>query len=511
MATILLDKERQVIPRWRDFRTTVSVGELRSTGDWHSSLDYPDWDFLGSKVRDWSSNKTLPHATDVVSAAFVVGKPEVAREAAGFLLAHCGYVPPTAKSLAYRILNPISNAERFSVSNRIQSFDRQQIQAQIHFLRARLKEEPRNTIAYVDLARLYTLLDQIMSAKRAIEIALKLDSTNRFVLRSAARFFIHANIAERAYEILRRSERTKHDPWLMAAEVAVASGLDRGSRFAKSGQRMIWDTNYEPLEVTELASAIATLELKSGRQRDARKLFRKALISPTENTVAQVEWASRRISGLDEVRVSQFGNVPRIYEAQAWEYYSDGNWNGAINQAWNWLNDQPFSSRPVALGSYLASTVMGDYEEGIRILKRGRIANPEDPMILNNLAFAYASIGRINEAQKAFDLIDLSSVEGVHQVVVTATKGLLAFRSGNVIEGRFLYLNAIENASKYFKRLKIMASIYYAREELLARTTEAEKAKRKAFEYSEEVKSKDVRAIVERELGEKTSTSASVL
>ncbi len=500
MAIVLIDKERTVIPRWRDFRTTVAIGELKSSAESEPALQFPKGDFLASKVRDWSNNKDIPHAADLVSAAFVLKRYQDAREAAEFLIAKREHVPSTVKSFAYQIIHPLTDAERVSVSNEIEIVDPEQIQKRIHSLRRRLRDEPRNTIAYVDLARFYTLLDQSERAKRAIEMALKLDSQNRFVLRSATRFFIHINRAERAHQILRRSDASKSDPWLMAAEIAVSSAAGGSSRFAKTGQRIIADDHFKPSELTELASAIATLELENGKARDARKLFRKALVSPTENSVAQVEWASRRIAGLDEIRVSQFNNVPRVYEAQAWEHYTSGNWVNALEESWKWSYDQPFSSRPISFGSYVASTVLGDYQQGVRILKLGRIANPDDPMLLNNLAFACASLGDTRKAQEAFDQINLSKVLGAQEVVVTATEGLLAFRSGRIAEGRAHYLRAIEMASQYPKRYKIMASIYYAREEMLAKTIEAAKARELALELSSEVKDADVHKVVEREL-----------
>jgi tetratricopeptide (TPR) repeat protein len=501
MATSLIDKARDVIPRWRDFRTTVAIGELKSaSGSQRLVIEFPNGDFLRSKLRDWSRHRDIAHAADLIGAAFVLGRQREVEEAAAFLLKQDEHVPSTAKSIAYQILNPISDDERLSLIAKTQRLDRNDIITRIHRLRQRLKDEPRNTIAYVDLSRLYTLLDQRRSAERAIDTALRLDSSNRFVLRSAARFFVHCNDSERAHQELRRAEASKTDPWLMAAEVAVASAHERPSRFALRGQGIISDKNYSPADVTELASAIATLELKSGKSRDARKLFKKALIAPTENSIAQVEWASRRISGLDEIRVSQFDSVPRIYEAKAWEHYTDGNWSAALSEAWNWLFDQPFSRRPSGFGSYLAHTVIGDYLEAIKILKLGRIANPDDPMLLNDLAFSYASSDRLHDAQKAFGQIDMSKVKGEKLVVVTATKGLLAFRAGKVLEGRSLYLEAIELASEYNQRYKAMAAIYLAREEMRANTIEATKAREIALELSHKLKEADVQAVVDREL-----------
>src|SRR5439155_22265534 len=95
--------------------------------------------------------------------------------------------------------------------------------SRIRVLRQRSIAEPRNAFVWVDLALLYTTLGLRDQAARAIRIALALAPEDRFVLRCASRFLVHIGDAERAHHILKRSEATPYDPWLMAAEFAVSS------------------------------------------------------------------------------------------------------------------------------------------------------------------------------------------------------------------------------------------------------------------------------------------------
>src|SRR5690349_8444524 len=116
MATSLIDKARDVIPRWRDFRTTVAIGELKSaSGSQRLVIEFPNGDFLRSKLRDWSRHRDIAHAADLIGAAFVLGRQREVEEAAAFLLKQDEHVPSTAKSIAYQILNPISDDERLSL------------------------------------------------------------------------------------------------------------------------------------------------------------------------------------------------------------------------------------------------------------------------------------------------------------------------------------------------------------------------------------------------------------
>jgi hypothetical protein len=61
--------------------------------------------------------------------------------------------------------------------------------------------------------------------------ALQLAPQNRHVLRSAARLFLHVGDPECAHDLVARNDATKNDPWLIAAEIAIAYLLIAPSRF----------------------------------------------------------------------------------------------------------------------------------------------------------------------------------------------------------------------------------------------------------------------------------------
>lgn len=502
MATILEDKDRKVIPRWRDFHTTAIIGELNSFGPQAITLRVPEGDFLAPKLYGWETYRTIGYASDLVSSAFLLGRGKEAIEAAKFILAHEDGASETARSIANLIIHPPSERDRLAAAEELCVPERKQIQKRIHTLRNRLRDEPRNSVAYVDLARAYTLLDLNKKAISAMEMALKLNPENRFILRSASRLFIHAEANDRAHQLLSRAESTRYDPWLISAEIAVASATSNSPRFAKVGQRLLSDKSNAPSELSELASALATLEMDNGLARNARKIFRQALIAPTENSIAQVEWASRKISGLDFVEAADF-DVPRNYEARAWEFFTETNWSDSVKESVKWLYDQPFSTTPAHFGSFLASSVLADYDFTISICDKGLIANPDDPTLLNNKAFALASKGRFRSANKVLGLINEIELAREEEIVVTATKGLIAFRSGNVAKGRADYLKAMELAGNDLKKLRATACIYLAREEYLAQTVEAPKALERALEESKYIRDKDFQAILTREVKER--------
>ena len=131
--------------------------------------------------------------------------------------------------------------------------------------------------------------------------------------------------------------------------------------------------------------------MRAGNAKIARKLFREALVQPTENAVAQVSWAAEHLPAFD-IDPAVF-SVPRSFEAKAWNFYHTARWPQALVESWNWLGDQPFSARPAVHGSFIASVLLEDYAEAQRIAAGGLIANPKDFTLINNIAFALANNG----------------------------------------------------------------------------------------------------------------------
>lgn len=494
MAVILEKKSRKVIPRWRSFRATAALGELSSRGLPPKLLVSPEH-FFARKLADWRERKTLWHATDLLGAALVLGRQLDATEAAKFVLSEDSGASTPARDIARRILTPGDVVEDESIT--YSTYNREVVSKRVRVLRLLSQEQPHNPIVWMDLALSYSTVGELRKADRAVKVAVSLAPVNRFILRSAARFYVHIDDPEYAFRLLRDSEATREDPWLLAAEIAVGSAAGLGPRSIRPARQILQEHSNAPKHVTELASALATLELESGKHGSARKLFRTALVAPTENTVAQVEWASKHMTGLD-IEVDRF-KVPRLFEAKAWESFAKGAWQKAIDDSLDWYADQPFSSRPAELSSYLVVTILEDYKEAERLLRDALKANHSDPTLLNNLAFAYANEGRVDQAEETLARICPGDRTGITEVVIVATRGFMQFRRGLPDIGRKLYNEAIQRAAKLsIKKVKAMAALYLAREEILAKTPHASQAVKKAFALSQKLNDMDVLFVAEK-------------
>jgi tetratricopeptide (TPR) repeat protein len=454
-------KDRHIVPRWRDFRTTLSLGELQDAKE-RPPIASDDKNAVAHRVQEFEANRDIWHAADLLSSAFVIGDSESAQIARNFILNNASVAPKSLHLFAS------GNEPQGDYLGNGLSFERDSQQKLIHGIRKRLRSEPRNALLWVELSRLYTVLGDSRRALRAMTTAAKLAPDNRFVVRSAARLFLHEHDAPVALRIVRGASGAKRDPWLLAAEISVASASRAPSLLTKVGLNRNADTNLSPFACTELSGALATAEMENGKTRKARQLFRQSLQRPNENSVAQVEWANRQIGGL-EIDKGLLA-VPKSFEATANIRLVAGDWDDAIRCGTLWLHDQPFSTGPAAFTSYALSLV-DNHDEAISILRQSLITNPKDFVLINNLAFALGSANRLREAFEVLGSIDLTQAANTSAITLAATAGLLSFRAGQSERGREWYQLAISRASAQgIPKYRAMAQLNLAREELLAST-----------------------------------------
>ena len=228
---------------------------------------------------------------------------------------------------------------------------------------------------------------------------------------------------------------------------------------------MIRRGDFAPKHISELAGALATMELGSGKKRSARKFFSTALEEPTENTLAQAEWTR---SELPELDVEIFSRVSdRSYEARARVSLGRGEWSTIIESAKLWRLDEPFATRAACFGSFAALTVVEDVPQALEFANSGLSTKPRDLALLNNKVVALALVDRATEATEILARIEaLESAENLARTVHLATTGLVQFRLGRPVTGRQFYERAIEVARRSRNLLEeTLALLFQAREE----------------------------------------------
>lgn len=459
-------EDRQVMPRWRSFGNTVKAGELGAPRrrDTQASESATTLQEASSAFR---THPGLYTAGDLLSQALTRGLTnESVTAAARFVLVNDS--PAPVLSIAERMLYSDRRTTAPDEYDEGPTIDRGQMISRVRRMRRIVTLEPRNAIRWVDLALAHLNLGATDKATAELSIALELAPDSRYVLRSAARLFVLVDQPDRAQQALLCSARTLEDPWLMATELAVAETIGRTSKNAKRARSFLDRSGMSPRELSELSSALATIDLRSGHIRRARQLMRRALIDPTENTVAQAEWAAPR--GLDRPDESAL-DLPLSYEARARFHAQSGNFAEAVPQSLAWQADEPFAPEPAVFASYVASVGTEQYQIAADAARQGLIASPGDMMLRNNLVFSLASAGDIEAAERELKILSADDAASSHATIV-ATQGLVAFRSGRLDDGRRLYKAAVDQfARERQEGRSALAAAFWAREEFEARTS----------------------------------------
>lgn len=452
---------RRVVPRWRDSTIVRGIAEdIPVPSRFPARVTSTSKEFLDKKLDIWRRDPSIGMAADVVGAAFLSGHFESAKDAAKYLLESGLAIPNELTSLAQLVLG----IRKSRAHPAIAAFPRDEIRR----ARKRLRHHFENPILLVDTARHFSALGQNGKALRFVNAALHLAPNHRFVLRAATRLLVHVDDPDAALRILRRAASTPGDPWLVSAEISVAAVAGRKSALLSRGAAILKEGRFPPSQITELASAIATSELSYGKNRVAKRFFADSLIAPNDNSIAQVEWANRREGlGFDVRR--KVREVPLTFEAQFWVNYERRNEAMSKQLVRDWAIDEPFSSRPIVMGTFLGG-IYEDYQLGLELGEAGLIANPDDEQIVNNIAFIEASQGNLVRAWHRIQ--ELSNYKSPHFV---ANTGLIAYRMGEIELGRQCYRAAVKLA-KLAKQpqTEALAILYFAREALLAGDPQSE-------------------------------------
>jgi tetratricopeptide (TPR) repeat protein len=475
--------DRDVIPRWRSYRETALLGELdppppATPRAW---MDRPG--LLRRRAEEWHAQGSLSFAADLVGAAVVLGPTKEALAAAEHLL-RAEIDNPLLKQASQR-LKELCDGEGLqaeSVPDPLPS------KLEIRRLRRSLRKNIHNAIRWSELARFHTISGHSDKAVREMRIARGLAPQDRYVLRCAIRLEIHLGRSDCAAELVAENGMARTDPWLVAAGLGAAGAAGERSTLVRLGQRMLSSGSHSAFATSELASALGTIEARAGNDRVARRLFRQSLTDPTDNSIAQAEWASGHVAGISIPPAAL--EQPRSWEARAWTAAKSGDHEKAVAEAWRWHDDQPFASRPAELGSYHAA-MRADFDDGVRFVEAALQSNRGEFPLLNNLAFCLASLDRPEEAARQLERVRPATLSKADRATYLATSGLVAFRMGRLDEGRALYRESMEVWNDPTDRA--LALIMLAREELRVNAPSAAELEQEARHASEHLHSPDLR------------------
>jgi len=477
---------RRILPRWRDSRSAPSGQDFLSLKNakplaWQQSS-------LQQKIADFNLQPSIGTAAELMSIARLERVDEEAQRAAQFLLEQKNRAPESILILARSISTGV---------NEFTSIE-QDINKQVAHVRAQLRLQPRNAMLWSDLSRHYASIGDRRRALRSMQTARSLEPDHRWLLRTAARFLVHQEDPISAHKLLASHPRTRHDPWLIAAELACAQVANRAPKFWSQAKDILRFDRFSPSHVTELATAVAMFELEEGKRKHARKLVERALVAPTENTLAQVFWAQEDKHLPDGQQWNELVHrANAAFEAEYRLHMNDGNLLAARKSVGQWLEDEPFAARPCGELAFIAS-LLDDYETTSAMSKKVLQLDGHLPIGVElNSIFMTLSAGKYKDPQEPQRIQDrlLKIIEEGRQELfhAVANLGLWEFRHGDAEFAVTLYQKSIEIAQKQHNHESAaMASVFASREAILAHHESAHAFLAQAHELAPKVKNKSI-------------------
>lgn len=460
----MLEKQRprRVVPRWRSSLITSSTVEARV----RPPRKKPNVaDEVARKGRELDVSGSVPVAAELMFLANESGDIVSARRAASIIIENSEKIGARQLVLSAKRVLDIDDNDRNAVTASSEDFIRQ--------ARKLLSIDFRNPVLLMDIARALTVRRHESSARRYVRAAVALAPTSRFVVRAAARYYLHIGEYEVAHDLLCRTPLLKSDPWIQASEIAVATVRGRASSLTRQMLRMLSQEKGIAPDASELASAVATVEFLSGSQKKAKQLFQKALQHPNDNSLAQVEWAATDLKLFIDDTALQ---TPFSFEANSNNAYRRLELGDAIQNAKYWIDDEPFSARPYDALVYLYC-LDGQFREARTVAGEAVLVDGGQSYASHlNLLFTKIQNDELDEAFA--DLVKLGHHPDakLHSTHLLANAGALAYATGDIERGKEFYERAIRAArAKNEPRVEALARAFFARAASVAGDPSAEK------------------------------------
>lgn len=464
-------QNRRIIPRWRSPSEAVEGTKARVRSAESNASAGTSW--ITRLTESFAQLPSKATAVELYETAFLYGKEQLIPAEALKLTEH--FRESSSALIRSTQENDLVLSSKSETAEHQLSHHFERAAANIKLIRKSLTLNSDRPLAWSELARHYLAVGEDKKAVKAMQAALHLGKTSRYVARAATRLFIHVDKPDRALHVLHRHAGVRYDPWLLAAEIATNSIIGKTSAHIRTARSIITSNQSSPRDISELSAALATIELVSGAHKKAKALFNLSLTDPTENTVAQAQWASERDSKI--VIPVQAWDTPASNEARALAFRNSRQWGDAMRACAAWLADEPYSVRPSALGSFMGllpeHVVMAE-----QFASAGLKSDQHNSLLLNNRAVSRAYQGKLSEA---FDDVKnaLNDKTAREDALLLATLGLVAFRGGQPNLGREYYSLSVEWFSFEKDRRSVAAALlHWAKEEVRIDSTASPAAER---------------------------------
>jgi tetratricopeptide (TPR) repeat protein len=442
------DSPRLFLPRWLPSELLVGCGDENASSLPRGKIS----DTFLEHQKDWDDERSLSSAEALVAYAIATQRP-----IEGSLLRAAQFVVENAPN------SLISKNVRDAIDRvvNIESDDDHKLK-KLASIRRIVRQYPDSSLLWSDLAYYQCLTGNRESARVSAVIAEKTAVGAPVEILPITRCMVHLGEPDFALRTIRKGLKLHSSAHSVGAEIAISQALGVSPKYFREAARLAASSNLNPKDKALIKASIATEMVNAGADRKAKRLLSDKTLKPDENTLAQLVWLSDRL-GLD-IDPNSAG-VVGAHEAIGRAAYQAKDYATCMKATELWSEFQPFSVTAIGFGSYVAGFLCDDHERSLKMLARGQIVGSNSFTVWNNSAFDYAKTDRLPEASWALQNAAKFADEDDDNCVLSATRGLVLIRRGDIISGEKLYRDAIKGFMlKKDLRSASIASLMFAEE-----------------------------------------------
>lgn len=316
-----------------------------------------------------------------------------------------------------------------------------------------LKEACRNQsndpLIYNNIGVCFVALKNYRKAINNFNIAHSLDRDNRGVVKNLVNAYQKINEHEKVIDLI--TDFLIIHPDDIELKNSMALSLFKLGNYSKCLHELsfalIDDRNKDKKIVTAILNNIGVVYNRLGDMTKAKEYLIKGLETDAEpnklvlrnliHVCFKANWINEAKKYIDDALVA-FDNDP-VFLSYLGDYHSHvGDYHVAKD-----IYNKVLSIDPKAIMAYVGlglimTEVDDDIDNALRLLEKGLSYHKGDSHLINNYAYTLILKGNLEDARLILDKLKIED-----SVYITATRGLLLIREGNVEEGRRLYNKAI--------------------------------------------------------------------
>ncbi len=425
-------RRRQLIPRWHTSQNFSSfhLGKHEKGNEKISDQDFTDFR-LEESISNWKHEKTKANAIELISKIKLIGKDEsLSADPIKFLIEKKEESSETIK----KIISPYQ-----SYIERKYSTELLDIQSKISKTRKLLKEHPKDSLLWNDLSFYYAILGEEKKSEKIMNIAFNASHKHPLLARNFSRLLLNQKDPEKALYILKKTDLLKQNPLIASADIAIKAAFRIGKIDLKNALNLLSNKKINQTLKSELFASLGTIEIENGATINGKKLFSQALIFPTENTIAQAHWMSRK--NYIQLKNNQLNLMPSV-EGKVIDYYANKEYVLCRDSLIELYKFQPFSDMAIVDAGFISLMALDDPIYAVNLYDQYKHITSHSFMAQNNKAVALLDLNRIDEAHALIKQLNHLVRNNREQYVLIATEALLCYRLNFYEIGKGLYQKA---------------------------------------------------------------------